>query len=140
MTFLIFLKTMALRRDSTILRDIPQLENSSSGRNLALMTARYEGMPNVLMEALALGCPTIATEAGAVAEVLNHGQCGALIPPDNKHRLFERLIELISNDELRLNYSIRERNHIQKSFSLENMLEKTAQAYVTALKQKASLS
>jgi glycosyltransferase involved in cell wall biosynthesis len=47
---------------------------------LIFPTSCYEGLPMVLLEAMATGLPTIATELGSVPEVLQHGSTGMLVP------------------------------------------------------------
>lgn len=57
------------------------------------LSSRYEGMPTVLLEALLLGCPVIATDcAEGVRAVLGHGAYGALVPVGNVEALAEALV------------------------------------------------
>lgn len=44
--------------------------------------SRTEGLPNTLLEAMAIGLPIAATPVGAVADVLNNGECGLLLSED----------------------------------------------------------
>lgn len=48
---------------------------------LFVLASRWEGSPNVLIEALALGCPVVATNCpGGVADILRHGRLAPLVP------------------------------------------------------------
>jgi glycosyltransferase involved in cell wall biosynthesis len=49
-----------------------------------------EGHPNVVMEALACGTPVVASDVGAVSEILS-SETGLLVPPANAQRLAEAL-------------------------------------------------
>jgi glycosyltransferase involved in cell wall biosynthesis len=57
------------------------------------LSSRYEGMPTVLVEALLLGCPVIATDcAEGVRAVLEDGAHGALVPVGDVEALAEALV------------------------------------------------
>ncbi|MCP4199255.1 MAG: glycosyltransferase family 4 protein, partial [Proteobacteria bacterium] len=52
-----------------------------------LADGRHEGLPLVLIEALAAGRPVIASDTGAAAELIEHGRTGLLVPPENAQAL-----------------------------------------------------
>jgi glycosyltransferase involved in cell wall biosynthesis len=46
-----------------------------------VLSSRWEGSPNALIEALGLGCPVVATNCpGGVADILHHGRLAPLVP------------------------------------------------------------
>jgi len=59
-------------------RDIPSLLRDAT---VLVLTSDNEGMPNVVLEALASGVPVVATDVGDLAQMLPQS-CGALVPPD----------------------------------------------------------
>jgi glycosyltransferase involved in cell wall biosynthesis len=75
---------------------------------LFVLPSRFEGYPNVLLEALASGCPVVATDCpGATAEILQNGRYGVLVPPEDVHALASALDRLMSDQCLRTTYSQR---------------------------------
>ena len=69
---------------------------------LFVLASRYEGYPNVLLEALATGCPVVATDCpGATAEILKNGRYGLLVPQEDQNALAVALARSISEPVLR---------------------------------------
>jgi glycosyltransferase involved in cell wall biosynthesis len=76
--------------------------------SLFVVPSRYEGYPNVLIEALACGLPVVATDcAGGTAEIVEGGFYARLVPPDDPNALAEALDGLMSNSQLRAEYATR---------------------------------
>jgi glycosyltransferase involved in cell wall biosynthesis len=62
-----------------------------------LLISGTEGFGRVIIEAGALGVPTIGTRVGGIPEVIREGETGLLIPPDDPASLAEALTALLSN-------------------------------------------
>ncbi|HEX4704861.1 MAG TPA: glycosyltransferase family 4 protein [Pseudonocardiaceae bacterium] len=66
---------------------------------IACVPSRYEGFSLPAAEAMACGTPLVATDAGALPEVV--GPAGLLVPPDDPDRLADALGRLLTEPELR---------------------------------------
>lgn len=60
-----------------------------------------DGIPNVLVEALAMGVPAAATDVSALPEIVDHGRTGLLCPPDDPRALADNLRRLLTDRDLR---------------------------------------
>lgn len=63
--------------------------------------SRNEGMGRVLVEAMALGVPVVATDVGGIPAVVGEGECGRLVPSGDIGALAEALVELGVDHALR---------------------------------------
>lgn len=92
--------------------------------SMYIMTSDYEGMPNALMEAMAIGLPVISTNcpSGGPQELIINGQNGFLIDVNSKNQLVEKMIEIANNKELadRLSESA---NKIKFKYNVETIFE-----------------
>jgi colanic acid/amylovoran biosynthesis glycosyltransferase len=59
-----------------------------------------EGMPTVLVEALARGVPVIASDLVGIPELVRHGETGLLVPPDHPAALAAAITRLVGDPEL----------------------------------------
>jgi glycosyltransferase involved in cell wall biosynthesis len=93
----------------------------------------YEGFPYVLLEALALGLPIVATAVGGVHAMATNGENGFVVPPGDARRLAQALLIMCTNPELRTRMADRSLSRSQR-FSSSRMVTETEMAY----KQPAS--
>lgn len=78
----------------------PVFEPEALGRVLAsahvlVLPSRWEGAPLTILEAQSLGCVPIATDVGAVSELITHGQSGYLVPDGDDSNVSDAIVALI---------------------------------------------
>lgn len=105
-----------------------------AGCDLFILNSTHEGLPHVVVEAMSIGLPVIATDVGGTSEVVEHRKNGILIPPDDENALRDALQELIHNPELRRELALQGQKVIQERFGLERMIEKTEEVLYQVVK------
>jgi glycosyltransferase involved in cell wall biosynthesis len=92
--------------------------------DVVALASRSEAFPNVIGEALALGRPVIATECSpGVAEYLDRGRYGVLVPPNDVDALAAGLDRILTDDELRRQLAARAPSRVE-SFALSRIVER----------------
>jgi len=67
----------------------------------SLLSSSWENFPHTVVEALAVGCPVIATSVGGVPEVVDDGVNGLLVPPDDPQALSGAISRFFADSALR---------------------------------------
>lgn len=104
---------------------------------LALSSYR-EGLPNVILEAMALGTPVVATAIAGVPKVITSGDNGLLVPPGDSRALAEGLRQVLDSDDLHRRLATAGRATIEQRFSFQYRMEKVARVYDEVLMRNAS--
>jgi glycosyltransferase involved in cell wall biosynthesis len=66
-----------------------------------VLSSAWENFPHTVVEALAVGCPVIATAVGGVPEVVRDGENGLLVPPGDAHAVGAAIARFFGDAELR---------------------------------------
>ena len=88
-----------------------------------VLPSRYEGLPLVLLEAMATGAPVVAADVGAVSEAIVPGESGLLVPPDDAPALVAGIGQLLGDQEARERLGSRAREMWRSQFTAERMQE-----------------
>ncbi len=85
--------------------------------DLFLMTSLTEGLPNTVLEAMALEVPVVSTSVAGVPELLVHGETGFLSPIRDIKSLSNQVVELLEDADRRAQFGQNARKRIEKDFS-----------------------
>jgi glycosyltransferase involved in cell wall biosynthesis len=85
--------------------------------DVVVLSSWTEGLPVIVLEALAAGVPVVATTAGGTPEVVNHDVNGYLVPPGNPAALAQRICEILSDEPRRRLMGERGRQLIRAQFT-----------------------
>ena len=98
-----------------------------------VLPSLWEGLPNALLEAMALGLPVAASRVDGVPEVVTSGQNGLLVEPRDPAALAGAIASLIDEPELRARLGRDARTRITEGFPLSAMISGYAAAYRSVL-------
>jgi glycosyltransferase involved in cell wall biosynthesis len=106
------------------------------------LSSRWEGLPYVVLEAMAHGLPVVATAVDGVPEAVCDGRTGLLVPPGDPGALAAALGSLLGSKDARRRMGAAGRRRVETRFTLEQMLAGVTRVYaeVTALAPAASSS
>jgi glycosyltransferase involved in cell wall biosynthesis len=90
---------------------------------LLLLPSKSEGLPNVVLEAMACGTPVLATPVGAIQDIIKDGETGFLLESNDPKHIADKIIELLNKPELLERVSINAYNYVRENFSFEKTLE-----------------
>jgi len=95
-----------------------------------------EGLPLAIVEALALGRPVAATDAGGTREIVKHQGTGLLVPPGDSAALAEAVLRLLRNPSLARQLGEQGQLVAHSLFGVEAMIAKTAALYEACWQQR----
>lgn len=104
--------------------------------DLIVLPSLFESRPLIIMEAMALGKPIVATRVGGISELVEDEKTGLLVPPRNSEKLAEAILRLLKNKELSLEMGGRGQVKVQELFSLKNMVKETEKTYLELVKER----
>jgi glycosyltransferase involved in cell wall biosynthesis len=102
--------------------DIPRL---LAATDVLVVPSRWEGLPIVLLEGMAMGCAVVATAVGGIPGVITHGRDGVLVSPGDVAELAAALKRLVGDDSLRVRLGRAAQETVRSRYSVA----RTAAAY-----------
>jgi len=84
-----------------------------------VLPSLYEGLPNVILEAMASGLPVVATAVDGTVELIENDKSGYLVEPRNPAILSEKITTLLQDERIRKNFGKSGRMRVEKDYSLD---------------------
>ena len=88
-----------------------------------------DGIPNVLLESMAMGVPVVATDISAIPELVDTEKTGILVPPGQPDQLAEAMIRMLTDTELRSRVIQAARQRVLQDFDNKQLINDLAEIY-----------
>jgi len=106
--------------------DVPRL---CSGFDVFALSSLYEGLPYVLLEAMAARLAIVATRVPGVEDVIEDGVTGRLAPPGDAGEIARAILELLSDFDARYDLGQAARRRVVEAFPLESFIDAHTRIY-----------
>lgn len=109
-----------LEKNVTLEGYFEDVHNKMKNNEIFVLSSDYEGLPNSLMEAMAMGFPVVSTDCppGGPRSLIENGRNGYLVPVNDSEKMAEKINYLIENKSFREKIG-KEAEQIRKTYSAE---------------------
>ena len=100
-----YTETLGIKKDVHFLgyvRDEVELSRLYQDSDVFILPSYTEGVPKVILEAMANGLPVVATSVGGIPEIIQDGLNGLLVPSGDAEAICDSVYRLLKDEELRM--------------------------------------
>ncbi|MBU6435580.1 MAG: glycosyltransferase, partial [Nitrospirae bacterium] len=101
--------------------------------DLFVLPSLSEGFPFVLLEALAMGCPVVASRVNGVPELIEDHKTGLLVPPRDPQALARAILDMLSDPAAASKLGADGRALVQERFTVDRMVANTTAIFDEAM-------
>jgi glycosyltransferase involved in cell wall biosynthesis len=101
--------------------------------DILLLPSHNEGLPMVIIEAMAHACAVIATPVGSIKDVVEHNVTGFLVPPRDINALTEAIDRLLTEPGLRHRFGAAGRSRYLESLTMKRMNDQLESIFADAI-------
>ena len=130
-------ETNGLRQRVRFLGYLPDLIELYHALDLFVLSSVREGLPNVLLEAMALEVPVVATSVAGVPGLVQDGRTGILCPPGDPYKLARAIYRLLGDVALRKRLAAAGRALIESQYTLRQRMTQERALYDQLLGARA---
>ncbi|MBI1892853.1 MAG: glycosyltransferase family 4 protein [Candidatus Rokubacteria bacterium] len=104
--------------------------------DVVALTSANEGSPVSLIEAMAAGCPVVATRVGGVPDLVEEGVNGLLVRPGDPAALADALVDLLEDPERRRRFGANGRKRVYPAYGAERLVADVDRLYTELLERR----
>ncbi len=119
-----------------LLPGVPDPREHFARAGIAVLSSANEGMPNALLEAMAMGLPCVGTDVGGVGELIRHGRTGLVVPAGDPAAMAGALDRLLSDEAFRLSAGAAGRATAVAEHALSGVAERHAAILERVLEER----
>lgn len=101
-----------------------------------VLPSLWEGLPQVVLEAMAAGRPVVATAVDGTPEIIQDGSTGLLVPPADPYALSSAVKRLLRDRRLRKKLGERGQDHVVRNFDMKIMITNFEKVYRRFMEEK----
>ncbi len=113
----------------TFVPHVRGFSDSLAATDIFCLPSLQQGLGTIMLEAMALGRPVIATGVGGVASVIRDGETGLIVPPQNSGELAHRILELLDQPARARAMGALARELVLEKYDVNTMVQRTARLY-----------
>jgi glycosyltransferase involved in cell wall biosynthesis len=110
-------------------RQLTQLARWLAAADLFVLSSHNEGMPLSMIEAMAAGCPVVATAVGGIPDVVGDSKAGLIVAPKNPSALAEAITRILADGQARSAMAAAARERAVTAFDVRTCYQKTTDLY-----------
>lgn len=110
-----------------------------SAMDMYVLPSYREGLSRSLMEASAMGLPSVTTDVRGCRDVVTHGETGLIVPPRDADALAAAVVRLLKNPAERERMGKAARERALEVFDVRRVYEQVEKTYIELLKEKGLL-
>lgn len=111
---------------------------SLAAMDIFVLPSLQQGLGTVMLEAMGLARPVIASDVGGVHGVIRDNENGLTVPPSNSHALALKILELIDQPDRARALGQAARQLVERNYNIDQMVHQTAELYASVLRNAAN--
>ena len=105
-----------------------------SALDILVLPSLLEGFPMIILEAMAMATPIVASDIPGIREQLIDGKSGILVPTKDSNTLASAIIRMLEDKQAARRIGLEARKTVDEKFSIEKMVAETESLYLSLLK------
>ncbi len=124
----------------TFVPNVLDLTSSLTAMDIFCLPSLRQGLGTLMLEAMSLSRPVIASDVDGVDSVVSDNETGLLVPPSNSEALAQRMLELLRDPFRARRLADAAREHVRRDFSVARMAQQTVEVYRSVLGDRAAVA